>query len=145
MRRSFLLVAVLGLTLLACAEPSEPAASDPTGSAWVLESGTLDGAAIPIVDDHPITLTFDPDLEQAGGVSACNNYFGGYTISGGEISFSDPGQTMMACEPEEVMDSETKYLGALALVGGFTATDDTLTLSGDGVELVFGVDANASS
>jgi heat shock protein HslJ len=145
MRRSFLLVAVLGLTLLACAEPSEPAASDPTGSAWVLESGTLDGAAIPIVDDHPITLTFDPDLEQAGGVSACNNYFGGYTISGGEISFSDLGHTMMACEPEEVMDSETKYLGAMALVDGFTATDDTLTLTGDGVELVFVVDPNASS
>jgi len=145
MRRPLLLVAVVGLTLSACAEPSEPAASDPTGSAWVLESGTIDGEAIPIVDDRPITLTFDPDLEEAGGVAACNNYFGGYTISGGEISFSDMGQTMMACEPVEVMDSETKYLQAMALVDGFTATDDTLTLTGDGVELVFAVDANASS
>ena len=145
MRRPLLLVAVAGLTLSACAEPGEPGASDPTESAWVLQSGTLEGAAIPIVDDHPITLTFDPDLEEAGGVSACNNYFGGYTISGAEISFSDLGQTMMACEPEEVMDSETKYLRAMALVGGFTATEDTLTLTGDGVELVFVVDADASS
>lgn len=141
MRRPLLFVAVLGLTLSACAEPGEPGASDPTDSAWVLESGTLDGAAIPIVDGHPITLTFDDT--GIGGTAACNGYFGGYTISGTEISFSDLGQTMMACEPAEVMDSETKYLQAMALVGAFTATDETLTLTGEGVELVFAVDQGA--
>jgi heat shock protein HslJ len=141
MRRSLLFGAVLGLTLFACAEPSEPAASDPTESAWVLESGALDGAVIPIVDDHPITLTFDDT--GVGGTAACNSYFGGYTITGAEISFSDLGQTMMACEPEEVMDSETIYLQAMALVDAFTATDDTLTLTGEGVELVFAVDQNS--
>jgi heat shock protein HslJ len=106
-----------------------------------LESGALDGAVIPIVDDHPITLTFDDT--GVGGTSACNSYFGGYTITGAEISFSDLGQTMMACEPEEVMDSETMYLQATALVDAFTATDDTLTLTGEGVELVFAVDQNS--
>ena len=69
----------------------------------------------------------------------------GTRSAGAEISFSDLGQTMMACEPVEVMDSETAYLQAMALVDGFTATDDTLTLTGDGVELVFVVDADASS
>jgi heat shock protein HslJ len=130
------------LTFSACAEPSEPAASDPTGTTWVLESGTLEGADIPIVDDHPVTLTFDET--GAGGTAACNTYFaGGWEMAPPEISFSDLGQTMMACEPEEVMDSETKYLQAMALVDGFTATNDTLTLTGDGVELVFAVDQNS--
>jgi len=143
MKRSLLITAVLGLTLVACAEPSEPGASDPTASAWVLESGTLDGAAIPIVEDHPITLTFDET--GIGGTAACNSYFGSYTISGSEMSFSDLGQTMMACEPAEVMDSETNYLAAMALVDSFTATDDSLTLTGEGAELVFGLDEDVSS
>lgn len=143
MRRALVFVAVLGLTLAACAEPSEPGASDPTESAWVLESGTLDGADVPIVDDHPITLIFEGT--GIAGTSACNSYFGGYTINGAEIAFTGVGSTMMACEPQEVMDSETKYLQALALVDAFTASDETLTLTGEGVELVFAVDQNASS
>lgn len=101
------------------------------------------GAAIPIVDGHEITLVFEE--ESAGGTSACNSYFGDYTISGSEITFSDLGQTMMACEPEQVMDSETQYLQAMALVDAFTAADDRLTLTGEGVELVFVVDQDAPS
>lgn len=59
MKRVPVIAVALSLTLVACAEPSEPAAADPTESSWVLESGTLEGNAIPIVDDHPITLVFD--------------------------------------------------------------------------------------
>ena len=131
--------AVLGLTLAACAEPSEPGASDPTLSDWTLQSGTVDGAEIPIVADHPITLTFED--EGIAGTSACNNYFGGFTIEGADISFTQMGSTQMACEPAEVMDSESMYLDAMSKVDAFTATDDSLTLTGDGVELVFAADA----
>ncbi len=95
----------------------------------------------PSLDDHPITLVFDEG--SVGGDSACNSYFGGYTMSGTEIAFSDLGQTMMACEPEDVMESEAKYQAALGLVETFSATDDTLTLTGEGVELVFAVDESA--
>jgi heat shock protein HslJ len=140
MRRTLVFAAVLGLALAACADPSEPAA-DPTQSAWVLDSGTVDGADIPIVEDHPITLTFEGT--GIAGSSACNTYFGGYTINGTEISFSDMGSTLMACEPAEVMDSESMYLDAMSKVDSFTATSDTLTLTGDGVELVFAVDASS--
>jgi heat shock protein HslJ len=143
MRRTLVSIAVLGLTLAACGDPSEQAASDPTEFAWVLESGTLDGEPIPVLDDHPITLVFDEG--DAGGTSACNSYFGEYTISGAEIAFSGMGQTMMACEPEEVMESEVKYQEALALVETFSATDATLTLTGEGVELSFAVDESAQS
>jgi len=138
MRRTLLIAVALSLTLVACAEPSEPAAIDPTDSAWLLESGTLDGAAVPVLATHPITLVFEED--GAGGTSACNQYFGNYSISGGAMSFDEMTQTEMACIPDEVMDSEAKFLEALSLVDAFTVTGDSLTLSGDGVELVFAVD-----
>jgi len=138
MRNALLIAVALTLTFVACAEPSEPAAIDPTDSAWLLESGTLDGAAVPVLATHPITLVFEED--GAGGTSACNQYFGNYSISGGAMSFDEMTQTEMACIPDEVMDSEAKFLEALSLVDAFTVTGDSLTLSGDGVELVFAVD-----
>lgn len=143
MRKTLVLIAVLGLTLAACGDPAEQASSDPTENAWLLESGTLNDEAVPVLDAHPITLVFTDD--GVGGTSACNSYFGNYDISSGEITFSDLGQTMMACEPEEVMDSEAQYLAALALVETFSATDNTLTLTGEGAELVFAVDASVES
>jgi heat shock protein HslJ len=141
MRRTLVLIAAFGLTLAACGDPSEEASADPTEVAWVLESGTLNGEPFPVLDDHPITLVFDEG--SVGGDSACNSYFGDYTMSGNEIAFSDLGQTMMACEPAEVMESEGKYHEALGLVETFSATADTLTLTGDGVELIFVVDESA--
>jgi heat shock protein HslJ len=44
---------------------------------------------------------------------------------------------MMACSPEEVMDSESAYLEALSLVDTFTMSGDRLTLTGEGVEIAF--------
>ncbi len=138
MKRALLLIAVIGMLLSACAEPSEEAAADPTEFAWSLESGTLNDEEIPIVEDHPITLVFDE--ESVGGASGCNTYFGGYTIEGTSISFTDMGSTMMACEPAEVMDSEVMYLAAMAEVTEFSATVESLTLTGEGVQLNFVVD-----
>jgi heat shock protein HslJ len=138
MRKALLIAVALSLTLVACAEPSEPAAIDPTDSAWLLESGTLDGTAVPVLATHPITLVFEE--EGAGGTSACNQYFGNYSISGGSMSFDEITQTEMACVPDEVMDSEARFLEALSLVETFTVTGDSLTMSADGVELVFAVD-----
>jgi heat shock protein HslJ len=138
MRKALLIAVALSLTLVACAEPSEPAAIDPTDSAWLLESGTLDGTAVPVLATHPITLVFEED--GAGGTSACNQYFGNYSISGGSMSFDEITQTEMACVPDEVMDSEARFLEALSLVETFTVTGDSLTMSADGVELVFAVD-----
>jgi heat shock protein HslJ len=142
MRKALLILAALSLTLVACAEPSEPAAIDPTDSAWLLESGTFDGTAIPVLGTHPITLVFEED--GAGGTSACNQYFGNYAISGGGMRFDEMTQTEMACVPDEVMGSESKFLEALSRVDSFTVTEDSLTLSGDGMELVFAVDEESN-
>ncbi|HSJ84669.1 MAG TPA: META domain-containing protein [Acidimicrobiia bacterium] len=142
MRRAISTAAVLSLVLIACAEPAEQAATDPTDTAWRLESGTLTGSAIPVLETHPITLVFDED--GAGGTSACNHYSARYSISGGELNFDQIIQTEMACIPDEVMESEAAFLAALSLVETFRSTEDSLTLSGDGVELIFEVDEEAA-
>src|SRR3970040_2604356 len=104
MRRATSTAAVLSLVLLACAEPSEQAATDPTDTAWRLESGTLNEGAVPVLETHPITLVFDDD--GAGGTSACNHYSAGYSISGGEFSFAQIIQTEMAGLPDELSGSD---------------------------------------
>jgi heat shock protein HslJ len=144
MKRAIALVAVLATVLTACADPGEEGASDPTTESWVLEAGTLNGADIPIVDGHPITLIFDEPEGMAGGTSACNQYFGSYTLSGNELTFGDMGQTMMACVDEGVMDSETAFLEAMGLVELFTVEDGQLNLSGVDVDLLFVVDEAAA-
>jgi heat shock protein HslJ len=142
MRRALSLFAVVALALVACGGGNS-SGGDPTANPWLLESGSLNGESIPMVDGHPITLVFDADLEEAGGVSACNSYFGRYTLTGSELTFSDLGSTMMACTPEEVMDSESQYLAALDLVETFSVDGGDLTLQGEGVDLVFVADEAA--
>jgi heat shock protein HslJ len=138
MRRLALGVVVLGLVVGACAEPAPPgtpSTSDPTDSAWELESGDLDGSAIPILASHPITLSFTEDA--AGGTAACNGYGGSYAISGDELTISEISSTEMACLPEETMESERMYLEALSRVVTFTMGDESLHLAGEEVDLVF--------
>jgi heat shock protein HslJ len=103
--------------------------------AWELEEGTIDGADLTLVEGHPITLSMTDG--QASGTAACNGYFGTVSISGAEISFTGLGATEMACSPEEVMESERRYLEALTRVTGLSVGADSLSLTGDGVELVF--------
>jgi heat shock protein HslJ len=144
MTRRLLTVTVLALLIAACADPGEQAAADPTTKAWTLQAGTLDGVDIPIIEGFPITLIFDQPEGTAGGKAACNQWFAGYTLSGNELTFTDIGQTMMACVDEGVMDSETAFLDALALVEIFTMEGDQLNLAGEGVDLLFVVDQSAT-
>jgi len=132
MNKSWFALVLLGLIVTACGDPAEPRSVE---GAWQLESGTLDGEPIPMVDGHPITLTIEGDT--VGGTAACNSYGGSYTLSAGEITFSTVFQTEMACFPEETMASESAYLEALTRATSVTATDDHLTLTSEGVELAF--------
>jgi heat shock protein HslJ len=144
MRRAVILAIVAVTALAACADPGEEGASDPTTNAWVLEAGTLDGADIPIVEGYPITLIFDEPEGTAGGKSACNQWFGGYTLSGNELTFTDIGGTLMACTDEGVMDSETAFLDAMGLVELFTVDGNELNLTGVDVDLLFVIDESAA-
>lgn len=145
MRKKLLAVTVLAVLLAACADPGEEAATDPTTESWVLQAGTLDGADIPIIEGFPITLIFDQPEGQAGGKSACNQWFAGYRLSGNELTFSDIGQTMMACVDEGVMESEMAFTTALELVEIFTIEGNELNLAGEGVDLLFVVDESAAT
>ena len=134
MRRWSLALGCVAILITGCGEPVQQT-GDPTGIAWELVSSSVDGAEIPIVEGHPITLSFTDD--EAGGTAACNAYGGAYALSGGEITFSELAWTAMACIPDPVMESETAYLEALPRVETFSMTEGSLTLAGDGVVLTY--------
>jgi heat shock protein HslJ len=108
---------------------------DPTGITWELTEGVVDGDSVPIVDGYPITLSLTDD--GAGGTAACNGYGGMYQLAGAQITFTELIWTEMACVAEGVMESEQMYLEGLLLVGTFSMTEDSLTLSGEQVQLDF--------
>ena len=89
---------------------------------------------IPIVPDADITLTVAGS--QVSGRSACNQYGGEIVVKDGQVQFGPLMMTEMACA-EPIMASEAAYAAALAGVRAATRDGDRLTLTGDGVELVF--------
>ena len=138
--RSALGTAVLALVLLltGCggAGPTPDASGkplDPQG-AWRLVEGSANGAKVPIVDGHPITLTIEGS--EIGGRAACNSYGGRLTITGGRLEIGDLAMTAMGCE-EPIMAAESAYMAALGAVDAIAVDGDHLVLSGSGVELRF--------
>jgi heat shock protein HslJ len=129
----------VALILVACGSAGTPSNSpsgdpfDPQGS-WELTSGRAGGAEIPIVDDHPITLTIEGS--EIGGTSACNSYGGRLTVTGGRLEVGELSMTAMGCE-EPVMAAEGAYTAALAAVDSIGGDDGELVLSGPNVELRF--------
>jgi len=99
--------------------------ADSVEGSWQLTEGTVNGEAIPILDSHPITITFDS--EQVGGTASCNSYGGTYHLDGPTISFSNLAMTEMACMPEETMIAEQLYASGLTMVDTLTL-DETLVL-----------------
>jgi len=135
MRRPFAALGCLIVLLVGCAEPGDGPAADLSDVPWELVSGTIDGAPVPLVTGFPITLTISEDA--ATGTAACNGYGATVTTSGAEITFSGLGATEMACSPNEVMESEQRYLEALPRVESWSGTESDLALMGDEVELNF--------
>lgn len=108
--------------------------ADSVEGSWQMTSGTVDGEEIPLLDSHPITITFEGD--EVSGTAACNSYGGTFELDGSEITFGALAMTEMACTPEETMQAEAMFGTALTRVQT-VAIDDGMTLSGEGVELVF--------
>lgn len=128
------------LLLSACADgPSggvqlaPPGDVDITGS-WQLESGSVAGQALPLVDGHRITLTVQGS--RFGGTAACNDYGGTIRIEAAAISVSEIAATDMGCAPE-VMRSEQAYLSALGRSQTAARDGETLMLSGPDAQLRF--------
>lgn len=129
----------LCFVLAACGSPAvSPSGGgddlDPEGS-WQLASGATDAGPVPIVDDHPITLTVEGST--IGGTAACNGYGGKIQPTGGGIRITDLAWTAMACVPDEVMAAEAAYTQALAAVTAIRADGEQMVLEGPGIELRF--------
>jgi heat shock protein HslJ len=99
-------------------------APDLEATAWELT--TLDGAPV-LPDSHP-TIEFNGG--QVRGNASCNSFFGEVLYrSNGNISFSDLGQTLMACiKPEGLMEQEAAYMQALGNVGSYMVEGGTLKM-----------------
>lgn len=113
--------------LLSSPEPTED---------WELESGSLDGASIPIVDGHPITLLIGDSA--VWGMSACNSYGAELTSGNGSFRFGESWSTAAGCPDDvAVAASEAAYFAALHRVETSRRESGELVLSGNGVELRF--------
>lgn len=133
-----ILVLALLVALSACAAPDAPVqqpTTEPIDGSWQLTSGAVDGRQIPILDDHPITLTFRG--AEIGGTAACNNYGARVRVADGALRIEEVGLTAMACAPPEAMEAEAVYLEALSRVTAFQRRGDELVAVGDAVDLVY--------
>jgi heat shock protein HslJ len=108
--------------------------ADSVEGSWQMTEGTVDGEDMTVLESHPITITFED--HQVSGTASCNGYGAGFELSGSSISFGDLAMTEMACFPEETMEAEALFAEAITRVDT-VAFDGELTLSGDGVEMVF--------
>lgn len=135
---SRLLVVVLGMALTACGSPAvSPSASSSAEieGSWELTAGSVDGAAIPLVDGHPITLTIRGST--IGGRAACNEYGGRVVATGGGIELAELMSTGMACLADGVMEAEAAYMTALGTVRAIGRDGGSLVLRGPATELRF--------
>lgn len=111
---------------------------DSVDGAWQLESGRWAGEDVPILADHPITLSIDGD--HFGGTAACNGYGGSVVVDGSSITLGEFAITEMACMPAEVMGAERIYMGALQTVDTVALDEEgRLVLTSEETELVFGL------
>ncbi|MDX1756417.1 MAG: META domain-containing protein [Marinobacter sp.] len=83
------------------------------GVEWTVEA--IDGSAV--LADSRVNLTFLADNRVAGKAS-CNNFMGGYELSGEGLAFSQTATTLMACAPA-LMQQEDRFLKLLAEVARF--------------------------
>lgn len=83
------------------------------GVEWVVEDIDHRG----IIDNSRVTINFLPEGRVAGRAS-CNNFMGGYQLTGEGLSFGQAATTMMACAPA-LMNQERTFLEVLADVNRF--------------------------
>jgi heat shock protein HslJ len=123
---------LLALTMILSACTSR--ADSLTGTWKLVSYGPTESmtAALPDVD---ASLTFAED----GTVSAdsgCNSLGGKYTHEGDQVTFTDMAATLMACE-EARMAQESAVFQVLSGTAQFEMEDQTLTISKNGMALVF--------
>jgi len=109
------------------AQPAAPAPSPPhlIGREWRLTHFDR-SAAVP----ETIAITIEFEEEKISGSAGCNNYFAAVTEGDrpGDITIGPVGATRMAC-PEEIMNTESRFLAALANVVRYDLAGEKLSLT----------------
>jgi heat shock protein HslJ len=100
-----------------------------TGVRWGLISyQNAAGETVDALPDREVTAEFGDD-GQMGGQGGCNQYFASYRVDGENLTISQAGSTMMACEPAEVMQQEADFLAALQSAATFSRDGETLQIA----------------
>jgi heat shock protein HslJ len=132
---ALLLVAACGGASVTTAPSEPPAGLDPEDP-WQLTAWSINGEPLEpeLTDDARITLVVEGS--NVSGESACNQYFGEFTLVGGRVTLGGLGGTEMACA-EPIMALETSYLARLAQVDAARMDGQDLVLTGAQLELRF--------
>ncbi len=119
------------ILFVACAPKSRPTVSERadsplTNTRWKLVKLTsLPNGLPPLTKDVFIQL----DTGRIKGFGGCNNYFGGYTLSGQSLRFTGVGSTKMFCQ--ETMEVENKLFKAINSTNQYRITGTKLELLQD--------------
>ena len=114
--------AVVVLLVSACGDDDSSGDSDLdlAGTAWILGSVSIDGddtAAVAMA-----TLAFGADGETLAGSTGCNQFAGGFTQDGGDLTISVGPVTRAACGDPAATAQETAILARLPEVASFTSS-----------------------
>jgi heat shock protein HslJ len=96
-----------------------------TGTQWKLVS--LIGVDKLPTMEKPAILQFDEASRRISGTAGCNNFNGGYTLSGNSLTFGPAAATRMMC-PEALMQVEGAFLKNLPAVTGYRIAGRRLEL-----------------
>lgn len=130
MKKYIPLLLILVIALSACTSQ----AASLTGKWKLIAFGPAESttAAVP---DADATLTFGEDGTVTGS-SGCNSLGGEYTLDGKQITFGPITSTLMACDDAR-MTQESAVTQVLTDTAEFEIEDQTLTITNDGMMLVF--------
>lgn len=86
-------------------------------------------------------IQFDVKTKKVTGNGGCNSFFGSYSATGNEISFTALGATKMACLDKDASDTETRLLELLsAATVRFDVAEQTLNFyKNDQLIMMFGL------
>jgi heat shock protein HslJ len=102
--------------------------ADLVGTTWQL-SGFQDGdVASSTVAGSQVSLEFLPDGTLSGN-AGCNSFGGQYTLDGDQLSVKEVNSTLMACDNQDVMAQETRFLDALKQASAYQIAGDQLTIT----------------
>lgn len=132
MKKYFLLLCILALTVTACSGGTK---SPSLVGKWTLTSYGSADSPTPAVPDVDAAIEFKNDGSVTGN-SGCNGFGGTYELKDGQIVFSPIVSTLMACDDPR-MSQENAVFQVLKDDVDYKIDGNTLTLTRDKMVLVF--------